>query len=62
MLEDRMVRLTHGDIDAWGMPGMSMIFVVAEQVDMTKLEVGKTMHVALKKPVSGMFQVVGVKP
>lgn len=62
MPEDRMVRLTHGDIEAWGMPGMSMMFVVAEQVDLTKLEVGKTMQVSLKKPVSGMVQVVGVKP
>jgi Cu(I)/Ag(I) efflux system membrane fusion protein len=62
ILEDRMVRLTHEDIDAWGMPGMSMIFVVAEQVDLSKLEVGKTMQVSLKKPVSGRFEVVGVKP
>ena len=62
MPEDRMVRLTHGDINAWGMTGMSMIFVVAEEVDFTKLEAGKTMQVSLKKPVSGMFEVVGVKP
>ncbi len=62
MLEDRMVRLTHGDIDAWGMPGMSMIFVVAEQVDMTQLEAGKTMPVALNKPASGLFHAVGAKP
>jgi Cu(I)/Ag(I) efflux system membrane fusion protein len=62
MPEDRMVRLTHGDIDAWGMPGMTMNFVVAENVDLTKLEVGKTVQVLLKKPESGMFEVVGVKP
>jgi Cu(I)/Ag(I) efflux system membrane fusion protein len=62
MPEDRMVRLTHADIDAWGMPGMTMNFVVAENVDLTKFEVGKTMQVLLKKPESGMFEVVGVKP
>jgi Cu(I)/Ag(I) efflux system membrane fusion protein len=39
-----------------------MNFVVAENVDLTKLEVGKTMQVLLKKPESGMFEVVGVKP
>nr|WP_026843380.1 efflux RND transporter periplasmic adaptor subunit [Glaciecola pallidula] len=61
MPEDRMVRLTHEDIDAWEMPGMSMIFMVAEEVDFTKLEAGKTMQVSLKKPVSGMFEVVGIK-
>ncbi|MFT4732662.1 MAG: Cu(I)/Ag(I) efflux system membrane fusion protein [Gammaproteobacteria bacterium] len=62
MPEDRMVRLTHADIDAWGMPGMTMNFVVAENVDLTQLQVGKTMQVSLKKPESGMFEVVGVKP
>lgn len=62
MPEDRMVRLTHGDIDDWGMPGMTMNFVVAEGVDFTQLEVGKTLQVSLKKPESGMFEVVGVKP
>jgi len=62
MPEERMVRLTHGDIDAWGMPGMTMNFVVAEHVDLTKLAVGKTMQVSLQKPASGMFEVVGVKP
>jgi Cu(I)/Ag(I) efflux system membrane fusion protein len=62
MPEDRMVRLSHADIDEWGMPGMTMNFVVAEHVDLTKLEVGKTMQVLLKKPESGMFEVVGVKP
>ncbi len=62
MPEDRIVRLTHADIDAWGMPGMTMNFAVAENVDLAKLEVGKTMQVSLKKPESGMFEVVGVKP
>lgn len=62
MPDDRMVRLTHGDIDDWGMPGMTMNFVVAEDVDFTQLEVGKTLQVSLQKPESGMFEVVGVKP
>jgi Cu(I)/Ag(I) efflux system membrane fusion protein len=62
MPEERMVRLTHGDIDAWGMPGMTMNFVVAEDVDFTQLDIGKTLQVSLQKPESGMFEVVGVKP
>ena len=62
MLDDRMVRLTHGDIDEWGMPGMTMNFMVAESVDFAQLEVGKTLQVKLSKPDSGMFEVVGVKP
>jgi len=62
MPEERMVRLTHGDIDAWGMPGMTMNFVVTEDVDFTQLVVGKTLQASLQKPASGMFEVVGVKP
>ena len=62
MPEERMVRLTHEDIDAWGMPGMTMNFVVTEDVDFTQLVVGKTLQVSLQKPASGMFEVVGVKP
>ncbi len=62
MPDERMVRLSHGDIDEWGMPGMTMNFVVADDVDFTQLEVGKTLQVSLQKPESGMFEVVGVKP
>ncbi|AEP31581.1 putative cation efflux system protein [Glaciecola nitratireducens FR1064] len=62
MPEERMVRLTHGDIDDWGMPGMTMNFVVAEDVDFTQLAEGQTLQVLLQKPESGMFEVVGVKP
>ncbi len=62
MPEERMVRLTHGDIDAWGMPGMTMNFVVTEDVDFTQLVVGKTLQASLQKTASGMFEVVGVKP
>lgn len=62
MPDERMVRLSHGDIDDWGMPGMTMNFVVADDVDFTQLEVGKTLQVSLQKPESGMFEVVGVKP
>jgi len=62
MPDERMVRLSHGDIDDWGMPGMTMNFVVADDVDFTKLVVGQTLQVSLQKPESGMFEVVGVKP
>jgi Cu(I)/Ag(I) efflux system membrane fusion protein len=62
MPDERMVRLSHGDIDDWGMPGMTMNFVVAEDVDFTQLVVGQTLQVSLQKPESGMFEVVGVKP
>jgi Cu(I)/Ag(I) efflux system membrane fusion protein len=62
MPEKRIVRLTHGDIDDWGMPGMTMNFVVAEDVDFTQLAEGQTLQVLLQKPESGMFEVVGVKP
>jgi Cu(I)/Ag(I) efflux system membrane fusion protein len=62
MPDERMVRLTHGDIDDWGMPGMTMNFTVAESVDFAQLEVGKSYQVQITKPGSGMFEVIGVKP
>jgi Cu(I)/Ag(I) efflux system membrane fusion protein len=62
MLEESMVRLSHGDIEAWGMPGMTMNFLVADSVDFALFEVGKTMQVQMNKSDSGMFEVVGVKP
>ncbi|WP_412971578.1 efflux RND transporter periplasmic adaptor subunit [Glaciecola sp. MF2-115] len=62
MPDERMVRLTHGDIDDWGMPGMTMNFTVAESVDFAKLKVGTSLQVKISKPDKGMFEVIGVKP
>lgn len=62
MPDERTVRLTHEDIDDWGMPGMTMNFVVLERVDFAQLEVGKTLQVQMQKGDSVMFEVIGVKP
>lgn len=62
MIQDRIVRLSHEDIDEWGMPGMTMNFELAPNLDTALLQVGKSVQVQLQKPASGMFQIVGVKP
>lgn len=62
MPADRMVRLSHGDIEEWGMPGMTMNFVVADSLDMKQFTADSKVQVELRKPASGMFEVVGIKP
>jgi Cu(I)/Ag(I) efflux system membrane fusion protein len=62
MPADRMVRLSHGDIDEWGMPGMTMNFVVSDSLDMQQFKADSEAQVQLRRPESGMFEVVGIKP
>ncbi|MFT5276461.1 MAG: Cu(I)/Ag(I) efflux system membrane fusion protein [Glaciecola sp.] len=62
MPDERMVKLTHEDIDEWGMPGMTMNFVVLDSVDFTQLKVAARIEVQLQKPETGMFEIMDVKP
>jgi Cu(I)/Ag(I) efflux system membrane fusion protein len=62
MPDERILRLTHEDIDDWGMPAMTMNFVVLDSVDFSQLKIGATIEVMLQKPDTGMFEIMDVKP
>jgi Cu(I)/Ag(I) efflux system membrane fusion protein len=61
MPDERILRLTHEDIDDWGMPAMTMNFVVLDSVEFNQLQIGATIEVMLQKPDTGMFEIMDVK-
>ena len=57
MLSERKLNLSHGELESWGMPGMTMDFGVAEHIDMTPLREGLQIHIEVIKNDMGMFEV-----
>lgn len=52
-----LVNLTHGPLDAFGMPGMTMNFDVAADVNFHPLEKGMVIHVEIGKNESGQYVI-----
>lgn len=50
----RRVTLSHGAIDAWNMPATTMNSSVAESVDLSTLQTGRTVHVEISRVDGGM--------
>lgn len=57
----RTLRLQHEAIDLWGMPGMTMNFAVAEDLDMQRLRVGERVRVMIAD-TSPLFLVLKLQP
>ena len=57
MLEDRQVNISHGELSAWGMPAMTMNFMLAEDIDMSTLEEGMNIHIEVTETEMGMFMI-----
>lgn len=53
----RRVNLSHGYLDAFKMMGMTMDFLIAEQLDINDFEIGSKIEVEIIRHPSGMFQV-----
>jgi Cu(I)/Ag(I) efflux system membrane fusion protein len=57
MLDERKVNITHGPLDAFNMMGMSMNFMVADDIDISQFEEGMEVHVEVVKTPSGMYMI-----
>ncbi len=57
MASERMVNLTHGPLDAFNMMGMTMNFLVADDLDINQFSEGMEIHVEIIKTPSGMFML-----
>lgn len=57
MLDERMVNITHGPLDAFDMMGMTMNFMVADDIDMTLFAEGMEIHVEVVKTPTGMYML-----
>ena len=57
LADERKVNLTHGYLDAFDMMGMTMNFMVAEDIDITQFKDDMVVHVEIVKSDSGMFEV-----
>ena len=53
MLSHRMVTMTHQAIDEWDWPEMTMDFIVGDNVDISQLENGLSLHVELSQGENG---------
>ncbi|MDT0594663.1 efflux RND transporter periplasmic adaptor subunit [Glaciecola petra] len=57
MIDERMVNITHGPLDAFNMMGMTMNFMLADDIDMTQFATGIAVHVEVTKHSSGMYML-----
>lgn len=57
MLSERMVNLTHGSLDAFDMMGMTMNFMVSDNINIADFEEGIQVHVEIIKGSTGMYEV-----
>ena len=62
MLDARMLSISHGPIEAWSMPGMTMFFNVSEDLNMSQLKEGQMIHFQAYKMAAGyMITVIHTK-
>ena len=57
MLDERMVNLTHGPLEPFNMMGMTMNFMVNDDIDITQFMSSQEVHVEIVKTPSGMFAI-----
>lgn len=57
MLEDRQVNISHGELSPWGMPAMTMNFILADDIDISTLEEGMNIHIEVTESETGMFMI-----
>ncbi len=60
MLGESKVTITHEPIEALGWDGMTMDFLIAEDVDMSALKAGTEIHFKIQKTVSGLFEIIQI--
>jgi Cu(I)/Ag(I) efflux system membrane fusion protein len=60
MPSHKMVNLDHGAIDAWGWPEMTMDFTVAEDIDVSQLAPGMSLHLQITKDDSGNYVITTI--
>jgi Cu(I)/Ag(I) efflux system membrane fusion protein len=57
MIEHRMVNLDHAEIEDWGWPSMTMDFNVADDIDISQLSAGMSLHLQITKLDTGDYLV-----
>lgn len=58
---ETMISITHDPIPEWEWPTMTMMFEVAESVDISEVEVGETIEVEITRREGGQI-ITGVRP
>lgn len=57
MIEHHMVNLDHAEIEDWGWPSMTMDFNVADDIDISQLSAGMSLHLQITKLDTGDYLV-----
>lgn len=60
MLDERKLNITHGELTPWDMPGMTMDFMVDDEIDMSVLKVGMDIHIEVTQTEMGMFSIMTI--
>tara|TARA_R110002096_G_scaffold362527_2_gene555658 strand:- start:3193 stop:4980 length:1788 start_codon:yes stop_codon:yes gene_type:complete len=60
-VDDRTINLSHQRIEAFNMMGMTMNFVVADNVDINMLKQGMTLEVEVSKGDGPMYEITDIK-
>ena len=60
MPDHKMVNLDHGAIDDWGWPEMTMDFTVANDIDISKLSAGMSLHLQITNGESGDYVITTI--
>lgn len=60
MVDHRMATIFHEPVEEWQWPSMTMDFIVAEQVDFTKLTAGMALHMELTESPNGQVSVSNI--
>ena len=60
MIEHRMVNLDHAEIEDWGWPSMTMDFNVADDIDISQLSAGMSLHLQITKLDTGDYLVTTI--
>jgi Cu(I)/Ag(I) efflux system membrane fusion protein len=60
MPSHKMINIDHGEIDDWGWPSMTMDFTVDDDIDITKLKAGMSLHLQITKLDTGDYLVTTI--
>lgn len=61
MLDHRMVNATHRAIERWRQPAMTMDFIVAPGIDISRLQPGTELELEIRKNSAGSYEVINVR-
>ena len=61
MVNHRMINVTHKAIAEWGWSDMTMDFIAAESIDLSRLKEGMNLQIEIQKVPDGNVEIVNIR-